>query len=132
MSNNEKEIQMIVEEGNDNADYLINRKNTKGDYSKVEKITPESTSTEVELIHKTESVTTMSIISKIFYAFSILTIFGMFMYLSGLSEFESLKYIKFMSFQFFIICSYFSSAFIFFSLGELFVVVDRIDKNTKK
>jgi hypothetical protein len=129
MSNNEKEIQMIVEEGNDNADYLINHKNTKGDYSKVEKITPESTSTEVELIHKTESVTTMSIISKIFYAFSILTIFGMFMYLS---EFESLKYIKFMSFQFFIICSYLSSAFIFFSLGELFGVVDRIDKNTKK
>lgn len=76
----------------------------------------------------TTPVTTLSIISKIFYGFSVLTIIGLFSYLSGIT----LANVGIMSIQFLIICSYFTSAFIFFSFAELFEAVNRIDKNTRK
>jgi hypothetical protein len=76
----------------------------------------------------TPPVTTLSIISKIFYGFSVLTAIGLFSYLSGIT----LANVEIMSIQFLIICSYFTSAFIFFSFAELFEAVNRIEKNTKK
>jgi len=126
-----KEIKIIIEEGNDNAEYLKNRKNTKGDYSKNTIVEDEDTSNEYEsdLLQKLESVTIMSVISVIFYICSALSIIGMFGYLS---EFKILKDIEIMSVQFMIICSFLGTSFTFFSFGKLFEVVNRIDKNTKK
>jgi hypothetical protein len=125
-----KEITIIIEEGNDNAEYLKNRKNTKGDYSK-NTVEEKDTSNEYEsdLLQKLESVTIMSVISVIFYICSALSIIGMFGYLS---EFKILKDIEIMSVQFMIICSFLGTSFTFFSFGKLFEVVNRIYKNTKK
>jgi hypothetical protein len=74
----------------------------------------------------TPPVTTLSIISKIFYGFSVLMVIGLFSYLSDIT----LANVEIMSIQFLIICSYFTSTFIFFSFAELFAAVNRIE--TKK
>ena len=153
---NEEEIQIIIEGGNDNAEYLKNRKGTKIDYSKVLSEEPKKLSWAQEHLVKagyynnkklkndfignwkqelpietenskvdSSTITTMSLISNIFYGFSVLSIVGMFIFLTNI---KILNDIEIFSIQFYIICSYFGSAFIFFSFGELFRVINRIDK----
>lgn len=126
---NDEEITIITEEGNDNAEYLKNRKKKKN-YPKVtssENIV--ASDVENKLEEKLSSVTTISVISVVFYVFSVLSILVMFNYLSKVDLLEN---VEIMSIQFLIICSYLGTAFTFFSFGKLFEVVNRIDKNTKK
>ncbi len=127
---NDEEITIITEEGNDNAEYLKNRKKKKI-YSKLTNTEDDNKVTEsidYKLEDKLESISTMSVISVIFYIFSVLTIIGMFGYLSKVD----IEDVQIMSIQFFIICSYVSSAFIFFSFGKIFEVVNKIDKTMER
>lgn len=126
---NPEEIQIITEEGNDNAEYLKNRKKTVGKYTETKKVEEVEITVETVLENKLSSITTMSVISIVFYLCSVLSIIGMFGYLS---MFETPKNIEILSIQFLIICSCLGTAFTFFSFGKLFEVVNRIDKNTKK
>jgi hypothetical protein len=111
-----EEIQMIVEEGNDNAEYLYPTKKV-------------STNSKSKVSTNSDEIRALSFISKVFYVLSILSVISMviYFYISG-KEFVEMG----LFYQYYIIGFFLSSIFMSFCFGKLFEAINRIDINTKK